>query len=538
VVFVLLSATVQSAEDGEKEGLEAKAAALLADEERSEEMIHREAMHPVNDNDPPAPWEVDQKKAMAAQEEKNEEARVAARIAKVQAKHAASNNQDDEPDLGESGPDLGESASVAVSDANAMTARAHASAQASMHAKVKTSAMQRAKAIADKVKKLVSKQQSLEQTAGKKVKGSLLDQANTMHDEAVQRTARDALLAHKLENEQAMDTMQHLMETERDEQHKAFEKERSTTHGMLHNLRAKLQGEQKKMVKQIRTETTDAVVNVEKELSKSAIASTIQKVVQKNLAKRVAELKAVGEKTVHDVASQVTKLKHRVRRLRREQERMKVAEESMEQKTQLRTLSESQMSKSRDLGESQSQSGMNPMTFEMEKMRMEQQMQQQQMQQQMQMQQMHQQQVQQQQPVQMQQQMSSFQMEEHKQLLAMKQQMESMQAQNARLTEMLMARPQASQPAPAHYSHNELAKLFQKKKQSNGLMDQVTQELQSHSSAATPQLQLPGTETMLVELAEGEQTHALPIYNQHAEQARVEMEELHRRALEDSLSMA
>jgi hypothetical protein len=407
-----------------------------------------------------------------------------------------------------------------------------------MHAKVKTSAMQRAKAIADKVKKLVSKQQSLEQTAGKKVKGSLLDQANTMHDEAVQRTARDALLAHKLENEQAMDTMQHLMETERDEQHKAFEKERSTTHGMLHNLRAKLQGEQKKMVKQIRTETTDAVVNVEKELSKSAIASTIQKVVQKNLAKRVAELKAVGEKTVHDVASQVTKLKHRVRRLRREQERMKVAEESMEQKTQLRTLSESQMSKSRDLGESQSQSGMNPMTFEMEKMRMEQQMQQQQMQQQMQMQQMHQQQVQQQQPVQMQQQMSSFQMEEHKQLLAMKQQMESMQAQNARLTEMLMARPQASQPAPAHYSHNELAKLFQKKKQSNGLMDQVTQELQSHSSAATPQLQLPGTETMLVELAEGEQTHALPIYNQHAEQARVEMEELHRRALEDSLSMA
>merc|ERR1719446_42573 len=139
----------------------------------------------------------------------------------------------------------------------------------------------------------------------------------------------------------------------------------------------------------------------------------------------------------------------------------------------------------------------------------------------------------------MQRQMSPFQMEQQKELLAMKQQMETMQAQNARLTQMLMARPQAAtQPAPAHYSHTELAKLFQKKKESNELMDQVTEQLQSHSASVQPQLQIPGTQTMLVELAEGEQTHALPIYIQHAEQARVEMEELQRRALEDSLSMA
>lgn len=549
-VLILLSCAVQSTEDGEKEGLEIKAAAMLADEERNEEMIHKEAMRlpqrrtpatsDVEDNDPTPPWEADQKAKSDAQEVKNAEARVAARIAKVEAK------QNEHGDLGESGPeevhhsDLGESAEVTANAANTMTVRAHEKARAYTQSRMKNSAMHRAKQIADKVRKLVSQQQKFEHAAGQKVKGSLLAQATSVQNEAAQRMAHDSLLEHKLENEQAMDTMQHLMETERDQQHKAFERERSSTHEMLQNLRTKLKAEQSKMVKQIRTETTDAVVNVEKELSKSAIASTIQKVVQKNVAKRVAELKAMGEKTVHSVASQVQKLKHRVRRLRREQERMKVAEASLEQKTQLRALGESHSH--RDLGESV---GMNPLTLEMEKMRMEQMMQRMQQQPTQIMPQSLQQQEQQQQQ-------SAFQMEEHKELLEMKQQMQTMKDQNARLTQMLMSR---NEPvvAPQHYSHHDLANFFQKKRKKNTklidlvdqqlrsptrLHDQIAQEkarLQHLTQLASSASSIPGA-AMLVELSEGEQDHALPIYNQHAEQARVEMEELQQRALADSLS--
>merc|ERR1712054_235161 len=287
------------------------------------------------------------------------------------------------PDLGESEDvspshttdehqdDLGESADVGATSANVLTSRAQEAAHHSTVSRQKATMLSRAKQIAAKVKHLVRKQQVLEKHAGQKVKGSVLDQAVEVHDREAASAARDTLLAHKLEDEQAMHTMQHLIETERHEQHKAFDKERSLTHGLLLSVRKKLRTEQDKMLKQVRAETTDSVLKVEKELSRTALASTIQKVVKKKLAKRVAELKAIGEKTVHDVRSQVLKLKHRVRRLRREQERMKVAEATMEQKARMSTLGEAQHH--RDLGESAGVSAyMNPLTMEMERMRMEQ----------------------------------------------------------------------------------------------------------------------------------------------------------------------
>merc|ERR1712226_1617822 len=85
-----------------------------------------------------------------------------------------------------------------------------------------------------------------------------------------------------------------------------------------------------------------------------------------------------------------------------------------------------------------------------------------------------------QQQMQPQPQVAPYQMEEHKELFEMKQQMQEMKAQNARLTQMLMARMQQPLPqvAPRHYSHSELAQFFQKKKRTEQLTNQVAQELQ------------------------------------------------------------
>lgn len=59
---------------------------------------------------------------------------------------------------------------------------------------------------------------------------------------------------------------------------------------------------------------------------------------------------------------------------------------------------------------------------------------------------------------------------------------------------------------------------------------------QAKSASASP---LQGAQ-MLVELSEGaedaESATALPLYNQHAEQARVEMEELRKRAIDDAVA--
>merc|ERR1712139_471007 len=110
-----------------------------------------------------------------------------------------------------------------------------------------------------------------------------------------------------------------------------FKQERDSTHSALTTLRNKLKQEQAKMVKQVRAETMASVVNVEKSLAQTSVAKTIENVVKKKLAKRIAELQNVGTKTVSDVTAQVKALKRRVRRLRREQTTMKMSEASMQQ---------------------------------------------------------------------------------------------------------------------------------------------------------------------------------------------------------------
>merc|ERR1711970_1603212 len=111
-LLIFLSCAVHSVEDGslEKQGLEAKAAAMLAEEEKSEEMIHRESMRirqpqperAVDDRDPTPPWEAEAKAKKVAQDMKNEETRVAARITKAQRKHAPNAHVEQYADLGES----------------------------------------------------------------------------------------------------------------------------------------------------------------------------------------------------------------------------------------------------------------------------------------------------------------------------------------------------------------------------------------------------------------------------------------------------
>merc|ERR1712144_122221 len=85
------------------------------------------------------------------------------------------------------------------------------------------------------------------------------------------------------------------------------------------------------MVKQVRAETMASVVNVEKSLAQTSVAKTIENVVKKKLAKRIAELQNVGTKTVSDVTAQVKALKRRVRRLRREQTSMMMMQQQQQQ---------------------------------------------------------------------------------------------------------------------------------------------------------------------------------------------------------------
>merc|ERR1711988_267396 len=338
-----------------KQRMEAKAASMLEEEEHSEEMIHRAAVayrrnqHPqlgesasVADDSPPAPWVAEEKAKKQAEETKKQERRIQSEMRKYDAAHAArlapgaqnvASKTSETPDLGES---------IQQTDSNTLTMRAQATAQEQTKQQQRSLAIKRAKQIAQKVRQLVKKQQKFESTAQQHVKGSILGKAVEEHDKAAAMSAQDELLAHKLEDEQAQHTMQHLIESERKQQMKAFQKERQKNTSALNKLRAKLKREQDKMVKQVRAETTASVVNVEKELSKTSVAQAIETVVKKKLAKKLNELKTAGLKQVEGVTAQLSALQHRVRRLRREQTRLKIATASM--RRNLRSH--------RDLGES------------------------------------------------------------------------------------------------------------------------------------------------------------------------------------------
>merc|ERR1711871_1068146 len=203
--------------------------------------------------------------------------------------------------------------------------------------------------------------------AGKHVRGSVLGQAQEHAQRSADASAQDQLLAQKLEDEQAQQTMRHLIENERKEQRKAFEQERESTHALLDAVRTKLHQNQDQIIQQVQHDASNAVHKVEEELSKTSIAKTIEDVVKKKLAKRLDELKSEGEHTVHDVSSQISALKHRVRRLRRQQRRFQEKESSMEQNMM-------RESHERDLGESASVGQHESIASEMGKLRMEQMM--------------------------------------------------------------------------------------------------------------------------------------------------------------------
>merc|ERR1712072_1549972 len=408
-----------------KHKMDAQAAEMLAEEEHSEGDMDQGpdlGESASSDDDPPAPWVEDEKAQRKADRTHKEEAKIEAVMAEVDrekmphapVREAHVNTQDDD-DHG----DLGESADVQEEtgngDANTLTARAQEPARKQTKATAKVAAMERAKQIADKVRKLVQHQKKLEAISGRKVSGSVLGEAQDARDKATSLQSHDQLLAHKLEDQQAQSAMQHLIHTERTRQE-----------------------QQKKMVGSVEKETAAAVGKVENELSKTGLVKTVEDVVKKKLSKRIAELQATGEKTVHDVESQMQALKSRVRRLRREQTRMKVAEAQQGHQQQ-----------HRDLGESAGV-GNSAMAMEMERMRMEQQM------------------MMQQQRMSMMQQPPRFNSEEHEELLQMKKQMSVMKKQNAMLQQLVTTPASArlsklSKAESPHYTHQGLEKYFQHK---------------------------------------------------------------------------
>lgn len=500
-------------------------------------MIHREASeyhkkYPqpelgeaatiADDSADAAPWAAEDKKKRQMRKVHEQETRIQREMNRYDSKNAAraAPGAQQVAAMTSEEPDLGESVSVSntVSDSNTLTMRAQEKARAQTKVRQRVIAIKRAKVIADKVRALVKQQQMMEKKAGQHVQGSILGEAVTAHDKAAAVSAQDELLAHKMEDEQAQRTMQHLIETERQEQVKAFARERKSTASALTKLRTKLKLEQDKMIKQVRAETTQSVVNVEKELSKTSVATAIENVVKKKLAKRLNELKAAGLKQVTGVTAQVEALQHKVRRLRREQTRLKIKTASMRSNLRPR----------RDLGES---SGVGNIAQQLERAQMTQLLMQQQQPQVVPPQVMHQQ----------------VQSEEHAEFLKMKEQMAQLQRQNTALKQMYAKKTKAqlAQTAPTHYSHRDLQNYFTRKNSATAAIrqrvlaeKQKLQQLEVKLSAADHENPSPLRDSqMLVQLSEGAEEAssgtALPLYNQHAEQARVEMEELQRKAEEE-----
>jgi hypothetical protein len=512
--------------------MEAQAAEMLAEEERNEGAMSEEGQQGdlgESDDDPPAPWIEDQKEKRKMDQTHREEAKIEAVMNGTPQRHrhakkakpqpppaAAAVEEDEDPEHG----DLGESDDVGVeakaSDANTLTSRAQASALAQTKVHEKATAIARAKQIANKVRKMVHQQKKLEQLSGQQVPGSILGEAQDQQNKEAQMAAHDSLMAQKMEDEQAQQSMQHLIDTERRHQQQMFQTERQTTHTLLQSVKHKLQTEQTKMLGAMKKETAAAVSNVENKLSETSLAKSVEDVVKKKLSKRLSELKAVGKQTIHGVEAQVEALRHRVRRLRREQGRMKLDE--------ARASRESHSS--RDLGESAGM-GNSAMAMEMEKMRMEQQnMMMMRQQQQM-----------------MMQQPPQVNAEEHAEFLQMKQQMAEMKKQNALLQQMVTQ--QTSKVEQPRYTHDGLRKYFQNRHfNAAQLKKDVLAEqhrLRQNREAERTAFEDTALESeSLVQLSEGAHdmatATAMPIYNQRVEQARVESENLIQSAHADALA--
>lgn len=501
-----------------KRSMESQAAEMLETEEKSEAMVNKQSQgesdlgegESVKDDDGSiAPWVVEEKATKKKQAVRRQESKIEAAMHAYDAQKSAGNVAKQAPVASNDGPDLGESAGVGAmaSNANAMTASAHARAHAQARLREKTTALSRAKQIADKVRNLVKQQQKAEKTAGTKLKGSVLGKAVQEHDKAVQATSQDELLAHKMEDEQTQTTMMHLIESERKEQRNEFEQERSATHATLAKIRKKLAEQQARMVKQMQVSAAGETKKLQASLGNTKIAQTIENVVKKKLAVRLGQLQKTAQKTVQDVTSQVAALKSRVRRLRREQTRMKIAE------------AQQQQTRSRDLGESASTGTTAALQAEVAQMRMMMMQQQQQ-------------------------QFAAPAAAEHEELMKMRQQMAEMQKQNAMFKKMLATKAQTrlAQASRTHYSTADLQNYFIHKNHAvSDLKNEVAAE-KKRLSALTSKLSaaqaspLPGAQ-FLMQVAEGGENDAMPLYHQRAEQARIEMEELQKQQQEATLEL-
>lgn len=182
----------------------------------------------------------------------------------------------------------------------------------------------------------------------------------------------------------------------------------------------------------------------------------------------------------------------------------------------------------RDLGESASVGQHESMASEIEKLRMEQMMRQLAL------------------PPQMQ---PAAQSEEHMALMKMQEEMASLRRQNMQLQQQVTSQmsAQVARMSGRQYSHDDLQQYFEHKRRSNSDMlkkrveaekvrlQRLTAQMndaeaQEAATAAT------GNSLSLVQLSEGAEDSPMPVYNQRAEEARVESEELKRRALEDALA--
>jgi len=517
VILVLGCAVHASQDDAEEQtGLEEKAAALLNEEERDEEDIHRETqrihknlapqVEEIKDDDDDVPWKDEGKPQKTTQ-------------VKVSAVSEIHN------DLGDSGvvshkptpvptqkaedrtkaaaaavsqkTQVADATKTVVSDANALTSKAQATATAESVTLEKVADFAKAKQIAAKVRALVHEQQRLEAMAGKKVEGSVLGEAVIEHDKTAAKAEENVLSAHKAADDAALKKLRAEFNDEEQKQHKAFELEREQSHQMIEKLRNNLKMEEEAVVKHVEEATKASMLKVEDVLSQSSIAKHIEDVLKQKLSKRVAELQSMGEKVISSVSNDVSKLKSRVRRLRRDQEDLRVQglKEVQKVESEAAKIESSLPENHRDLGES----ALSPLMSLQQQMMMQQQ----------------------------------YTNPLNEQLHEMRASMEKMQEQNLQLKEEMR-----NQKSHTEYTHNDLKEFFDKKNTIKlSKMDSAIEEEQARLDHMK---QLKQEEASLlqsqdfVQLAEGVEPTALPIFNQRVDQTRVEMEQLQHHALNSS----
>merc|ERR1719460_160805 len=251
--------------------------------------------------------------------------------------------------------DLGEGAAVydnaATANADAMTAQAQLEAKQRAAKITRQRQIDSAKQIAAKVKKLVAVQRRLEEQADVPHTGMVNMKQSADATKKITEDAKsqmqDTLMAQKMEADNARKTFKHLMEQEREEQHRALEAERKKSHDVLEAVKKSLRQRQQQIVKQMVATEQKVEAKLEKTLARTKIASAVEEAVKRKLSKRVEQLTTAGERVVGGVTDSVNSLKRRVRRLRRSQDRIRSEQSAIQ-----RTMSAEKTAERNYLGES------------------------------------------------------------------------------------------------------------------------------------------------------------------------------------------